>query len=92
MLQLLARADNPMSDIDAIDFIRSQLTIARWHLERSTAIDVTPELDHRAEAVKAYETAIDLLPLVKLSGRRRVELVIQLADLRNLLREAGAEL
>jgi hypothetical protein len=80
-----------MSDIRDLDFIRSQLTIARWHLERTLSPQSDEQIDHLAEALRAYETAIDLLPTLKVSGTKRVELVSALAGLRDQLREAGAQ-
>lgn len=81
-----------MSDIDDVDFIRSQLTIARWHLEQLSAPESDTEANHLGEARHAYESAVDLLPTLKISGTRRVELVSELAKLRDRLLEAGADL
>lgn len=80
-----------MNDVDDVDFIRSQLTIARWHLEQMAAPDPDRGTDHVREAIHAYQTAIDLLPTLKISGTRRVQLVTELAELRDRLRGAGAD-
>jgi hypothetical protein len=78
-----------MGDIEDTDFIKSHLTIARWHLERAFSPDRDGEHDHLDEARRAYEVAVELLPTLKVSGRKRVELITELAALRDQLRTAG---
>jgi hypothetical protein len=78
-----------MGDIEDTDFIKSHLTIARWHLERALSQDRDAEHDHLDEARRAYEMAVELLPTLKVSGKKRVELITELAALRDQLRTAG---
>lgn len=80
-----------MSDDQNIDFMRSQIQIARWHLEQATAPDFGQKHTNLGEARRAYEAAVALLPLVKVSGTRRVELVTELAELGVRLRDAGVD-
>lgn len=42
-----------------------------------------------SEARRSYDTLTELLPRVTLSGRRRVDFLMKLADLRNRLLRAG---
>jgi hypothetical protein len=84
-----------MPEIKDLDYVKSQLTIARWHLDRGVQPDpADPEQarNHLAEARGAYEHIMDLLPTLNLSGTRRVSLVTELAALRDRLRAAGEEL
>jgi hypothetical protein len=80
-----------MGDSEDVEFIKSHLTIARWHLERASNPDRDGEHehDHLDEARRAYEMAVELLPTLGVSGRKRVELITELAALRDQLRTAG---
>jgi hypothetical protein len=80
-----------MSDIGDVEFIKSQLTLARWHLEQASAPNPDGVSNHLDEARRAYETAVNLLPTLKISGTRRVEVVTGLAGLRNRLLAAGID-
>ena len=80
-----------MSENSELEFIRSQLTTARWHLERAGSATGVEASDHLNGAGHAYRASVDLLPTLKLLGTRRVELLTELADVRNRLRALGVE-
>jgi hypothetical protein len=78
-----------MSGSNDLDFIESQLTLARWHLDQLEAGESEQGVDHSLQARRAYEASMDLLPTLSISGKRRVRLVTELAALRDRLRQHG---
>ncbi len=81
-----------MNGVNDNEFIESQLKVAHWHLDKTADADPQAGQYHIASARRAYQTLLELLPTIALSGRRRVELVTDLAALRQRLQTAGVEM
>jgi hypothetical protein len=81
-----------MTDSGDVDLMRSQLTIARGHLAQLPALASDKWRHPLEQARHAYETALNLLPRIKVSGTRRVELITELAKVRDSLLAAGVQL
>jgi hypothetical protein len=81
-----------MDDASNADFIRAQLTIARWHLDRAAGADPETVRRNVHDARHAYCSVMELLTKVALSGRRRVLVQRELAALRERLLAAGEDI
>ena len=81
-----------MTDTDVIESIRSKMTLVQWHLEQFRESTRETTSYHLNAAQHVYASAVDLLPSLKVSGKRRVELVSELAKLADRLLEAGARI
>jgi len=80
-----------MNDVTNGDFVRSQLTVIRWHLDRVAEVDPAAAQEHIANARRAFETVMQLLPTMQLSGTARVQALSELAALRDQLRTQGED-
>lgn len=80
-----------MTDVNDSEFIESQVKIAHWHLDKADDADAQAGRYHIASARRAYQTLMEWLPTISLSGRRRVGLVGELARLRERLRACGED-
>jgi hypothetical protein len=82
-----------MDDDDAnADFIRAQLTTARWHLDRAAGADPATVRRNLHDARQAYDNVVRLLPKVALSGRQRLLVQRELAAVRDRLLAAGEDM
>ncbi len=81
-----------MMSEDGVRGINSQLTLAGSHLDRAASAE-TPAVtrDYTSLARNIYEEVLRLLPIVQVSGRERVRLLMDVARLRDRLRECGEE-
>ncbi len=83
-----------MHNDDNLGFIRAQLTIARWYLDRAQTSDSVTASNHVRSARHAYDVVVTLLP--KLDGpatREAFEKTQQeLTALRARLRTVGEAL
>jgi hypothetical protein len=91
LLRLTEGETRKMTDVNDSEFIESQLKVANWHLDKTADADPQASQYHVASARRAYLTLMELLPTIAVSGTRRVELVTELAALRERLQVAGEE-
>jgi hypothetical protein len=80
-----------MGDPQHLEFIEEQLTSARRHLVQTAGAPADEASQHIGKARSAYEAVRALLPRVKLTTKRRVNVVTELAGLRSLLRAVGED-
>lgn len=80
-----------MNGVKNLDFIESQLTLARERLDRFAGGTADAGTQPLEEALAAYRTAVELLPTLSISGTRRVRLITELATLRDRLASHGKE-
>ena len=73
-----------------IAWARSQLTVARWHLDAALAAPVEMARRNIDRARQAYEGARQALRELNLSGTRQEALAGELAHVRERLQAAGA--
>lgn len=73
-----------------IDTVRTQLTAARWYLDRTiSAVDTQAARHDIRSARQAYDTAVQLLTQVRLSSEDQQQLEQEMAALRARLQAAG---
>jgi hypothetical protein len=81
----------PNDENDNLGFVRAQLTIARWYLDRTATTDTVTSSNHVRSARHAYDIVVTLLP--KLAIETRPDVLAQahkeLAQLRTRLKAAG---
>ncbi|HEY3784164.1 MAG TPA: hypothetical protein VGL55_02665 [Steroidobacteraceae bacterium] len=81
-----------MDDDELVLYMESQLQATLGHLNSISHGDAAAAPAHRLEARRAYDSIMTLLPKVALSGKRRIDFLARLSELRNRLALAGEEL
>ena len=74
-----------------IAWLRSQLTVARWHLDAALAAPLERARSNIERARLAYEGAREAFRDLNLTGERHEALAQELARVRERLRAAGLE-
>ncbi len=81
-----------MDSAELVQQMESQLNDALRSLSGIPPQDAVVAQRRVTEARRSYDTLTDLLPKVSLSGKRRVDFLSKLADLRNSLIRAGEQI
>ena len=71
------------------EHLKAQLTVVRWHLHAAASVDRRNARRHLDSAVLTYQGAVELLERLALPDGERAAMLIQLEELRELLRTAG---
>jgi hypothetical protein len=68
---------------ESIEHLEAQLTVVRWHLDALQPDGGDGNQRHLEAAREAFESALELLARATLLGSRRVQVLMELSELRD---------
>lgn len=78
-----------MEKFRTVEHLKAQVTVVRWHLDAAALENGEKKRRHLDSASLTYQGAVELLRQLPLSGADDAVIRKQLAELKDLLREAG---